>query len=114
MLYPGTELATNYKLYSDLYGTSLIRDEYWDSIHSYQVNPSRSLSFHQLNELSIILSKILSDDYSNYVVKAHGQLPQWMTYEQWKASYDGIAEHLHPFNWRTNEVTSRSRFQALA
>ncbi|HEY0457596.1 MAG TPA: radical SAM protein [Pyrinomonadaceae bacterium] len=83
MMYPGTELADNYEQYAAKYGTSYIGGQFWDKVHAYKVNPSHELSFDQLNCLDAILCKIINSERDYFAVKAHGQLPLGMQFEDW-------------------------------
>jgi len=104
MLYPGTELGDNYSYYAREFGTSLIRSRFWDQIHAYQVNPSAQLSFDLLNAQAQILAKIMTDEYSYYWVKAHGQLPQTATFEDWRSSLSTGSGHILPFDFDLNTL----------
>jgi radical SAM superfamily enzyme YgiQ (UPF0313 family) len=116
MMYPGTELANNYEQYAAKYGTSFMGGPFWDAVHAYKVNPSHELSFDQLNCLDAILCKIVNSERSYFAVKAHGQLPLGMQFDDWVAGnqeFDASSRRHAVEEYKANNGAIRSPFADL-
>jgi radical SAM superfamily enzyme YgiQ (UPF0313 family) len=116
MMYPGTELADNYKKYLENYGTSFIGGPFWDKVHAYKVNPSHELSFDQLDCLNSILCKIVNSERNYFEVKAHGQLPLSMQFEDWlegNQEFDAFSRRHTVKDYNPQNIAGHSPFANL-
>jgi anaerobic magnesium-protoporphyrin IX monomethyl ester cyclase len=98
MLYSGIPLEEMLPYYSEQFGTSVVRDAFWDSIYAHPVNPSHHFSFEQLNELALTMAKMFCPEREYFEIKSHGQFPRRMNLEHFRNRINGHARNEFPFN----------------
>ncbi len=57
--FPGTKLWNNFNDYNKKYGTTVIKNELWDSLHFYPVNPSKYFSYEEAGYYTRVIEKLL-------------------------------------------------------
>lgn len=60
--YPGLPFNDQLQWFAARYGTSLIRNDYWDSVHAHPVNPSRELTYDLLKVQALLIGKMFSSE----------------------------------------------------
>jgi radical SAM superfamily enzyme YgiQ (UPF0313 family) len=67
MVDPGSPLWHDFPSFERRFGSRLLKNEFWDSIHIYPADPSSELSFESMNTLSALLSKMFQTK-ENYLL----------------------------------------------
>jgi radical SAM superfamily enzyme YgiQ (UPF0313 family) len=97
MIDPGAPLWSKIKFFEDNYGTRLIKNAFWDSIHIYPVHPSSDLSFEQVNVISTLVSKMFQtkDDY--YETRRFGGIQRGIDIQNFDKEMEDIPRPLRPY-----------------
>jgi hypothetical protein len=98
MLYSGIPLEKILPQYFSQFGTSVVKEPFWDSIYAHPLNPSYHFSFQQLNELALTMSKMFCPEKEYFEIKSHGQFPRRMKLEHFRNEIHGYAQSEFPFN----------------
>jgi anaerobic magnesium-protoporphyrin IX monomethyl ester cyclase len=98
MLYSGIPLEKRLKEYEEQFGTSVVREPFWESIYAHPVNPSQHFSFSQMNELALTMAKMFCPEREYYEIKSYGQFPRRMKLEHFRNEIHGQAKNEFPFN----------------
>ena len=101
VVYANAPIADKLPEYEKEFGTSVVEGEFWKKVHARPINPSNSLSFDQLNNLSLMLAKMLCPEKEYFEVKKYGQYPLKMDLEGFRKVLSGPEEHHLPFR-KTN------------
>jgi len=73
--YPGLPFNDQLQLFEKEYGTSLIKNNYWDSVHAYPINPSRELPYDLLKAQALLLCKMFSSEQAYLKNKIASKFP---------------------------------------
>ncbi|RCX21014.1 radical SAM superfamily enzyme YgiQ (UPF0313 family) [Anaerobacterium chartisolvens] len=57
--FPGTKLWNNFNFYNEKYGSTIIKNSLWDSLHFYPVNPSKYFSYEEAGYYTRVIEKLL-------------------------------------------------------
>jgi radical SAM superfamily enzyme YgiQ (UPF0313 family) len=98
MVDPGAPLSQAFSYYERQFGASLVRSPMWDACHIHPANPSREISFEQVNVLSTLLSKMFQtrDDY--LASRRLGGALRGLTKAELHARLENIPDHLKPYS----------------
>ncbi|RCX21016.1 radical SAM superfamily enzyme YgiQ (UPF0313 family) [Anaerobacterium chartisolvens] len=66
--YPGTRLWNNMESYNEKYGTTIIKNDLWDSMHFYPVNPSKYFSYEDAGHFSRMMEKLILKEEQFYIM----------------------------------------------
>jgi len=75
-VFPGVPLFSEFKKYEKKFGASLIKEGYWEKIHTYPVNVSKYFGFEELGVLSNIFEKIFTNEAEYHKRYTHVYLSQ--------------------------------------
>ena len=97
MVDPGAPLWRSFGYYEKTFGASLVRSPMWDTYHIYPANPSREITFEQVNTLSTLISKMFQSREDYLVSRRLGGAPRGLTTEELDARLDLVPDHLKPY-----------------
>ncbi len=66
--YPGTQLWKNIEKYHKEFGTTITKNELWDSMHFYPVNPSKYFSYEDAGHFSRMMEKLILKEEQFYTM----------------------------------------------
>jgi radical SAM superfamily enzyme YgiQ (UPF0313 family) len=97
MVDPGAPLWRSFGSYEKKFGASLIRSPMWDAYHIYPANPSKEITFDQVNTLSVLISKMFQGREDYIASRRLGGALRGMTPEELDARLELIPDHLKPY-----------------
>lgn len=98
MIDPGAPIWQRMEYFEKRFGTTLIKNDYWDSIHIYPVNPSRDLTFEQTNTISMLITKMFQSKKDYFLTRKFGGLSSSVSIDEFEKSMLDIPSALRPYS----------------
>lgn len=98
MIDPGAPIWHNMEYYEQNFGTRLLRNDFWDSIHIYPADPSSDLTFEQANTMSTIISKMFQSKEAYYATRQFGGLQPNVKLNDFDHFMQDVPDHLKPYS----------------
>lgn len=97
MVDPGAPLWNNLAFFETHFGTRRIINAFWDSLHTYPVNPSADLTFEQSNVMANLIAKMFQSKEAYFETRLFGGWPRGSDVGQFSAAMEGIPSQLRPY-----------------
>jgi len=97
MVDPGAPLWHKMPFFEQNYGSRLIKNEFWDAIHTHPVHPSDELSFEQCNMLANLVSKMFQTKESYFETRLFGGMLRSTDLQKFDAKMRGVSTALQPY-----------------
>jgi anaerobic magnesium-protoporphyrin IX monomethyl ester cyclase len=100
MVDPGAPLWHKLKYFEENYGTRLIKNEFWDSLHIYPAHPSSELSFEQANVIATLVSKMFQTKEDYFTARKFGGLRRGTDIIEFDKHMEDVPGFLRPYSDR--------------
>jgi len=97
MVDPGAPLWHEFPSFERRFGSRLIKNEFWDSMHIYPADPSSELSFEQMNTLSTLVSKMFQIKENYLLMRMFGGMRPGTDLEKLDQHMQDIPAPLLPY-----------------
>jgi len=98
MVDPGAPLSHAFSYYEREFGASLVRSPMWDACHIHPANPSKEISFEQVNVFSTLLSKMFQTREDYLASRRLGGALRGLTEAELHARLEAVPDHLKPYS----------------
>jgi len=98
MIDPGAPLWHHLEFFEKHYGTRLIKNKFWDSVHIYPADPSSDLSFEQANVASTLISKMFQTKEDYFETRRFGGISPGVDIQSFDKQLRDIPRSLLPYS----------------
>jgi hypothetical protein len=98
MVDPGSPLWHDFSSFERRFGSRLLKNEFWDSIHIYPADPSSELSFEQMNILSTLVSKMFQTKEKYLLMRTFGGMYSGTSVQKFDQHMQDIPMSLLPYS----------------
>lgn len=97
MIDPGAPLWHRMDFFREHYGTRVIRNDFWDSIHIHPVDPSIDLTFEQANVVATLIGKMFQTKEAYYATRVFGGLTPGKGIAEFEKELGDVPCHMRPY-----------------